>query len=150
MLANIETIRAIESRCRNELPLSAEQRRWLGDALQAFLEHRSPSIDSALGLGNPRGGVPWWLEEAIRKRNAALCALARTCFADLSASAQAEQIWKLATRYAASAWRFDQDREDMPAHYSGTPKHFLWAAFASGAAMPLGQRQLRTVLAGAA
>lgn len=149
MLANIETIRAIERCCRDRLPLSDEQRRWLGDALSDFLEHRSPSIDSALGLANPRGGVPWWLEEAIRKRNAALCELARTCFAGLSASAQAEQIWTLTTRYAASAWRFDQDRSEMPAHYAGTPKHYLWAAFASGAAMPLGKRQLRTVLGGA-
>jgi hypothetical protein len=149
MLTNIETIRAIERRCRDHEPLSSEQRQWLGNALSAYLEHRSPSIDSALGLANPRGGVPWWLEEAIRKRNAALRALASTCYAGLSASAQAEQIWTLATRYAASAWRFDQNREEMPAHYVGTPKHFLWAAFASGAAMPLGKRQLRTVLAGA-
>ncbi|MDX1575840.1 MAG: hypothetical protein R3285_06585 [Kiloniellales bacterium] len=149
MLASIETIRAIERRCRSQEPLSAEQSRWLGEALSAFLEHKTPSIDSALGLANPRGGVPWWLEEAIRKRNAALCDLARNWFADLSASAQAEQIWKLATRYAASAWRFDQDLEAMPAHYSGTPKHHLWAAFSSGAAMPLGKRQLRSVLAGA-
>ena len=149
MLAKIEAIRAIERRCRSQQPLSPEQSEWLGDALSAFLEHRSPSLDSALGLGNPRGGVPWWLEEAIRVRNAALCALARTWFADLSASAQAEQIWKLATRYAASAWRFDQDLEVMPEHYSGTPKHHLWAAFSSGAAMPLGKRQLRTVLAAA-
>lgn len=149
MLANIETIRAIERCCRDAQPLNAEQRQWLGDALSDFLEHRSPSIDSALGLANPRGGVPWWLEEAIRKRNAALCELARTCFAGLSASAQAEQIWTLTTRYAASAWRFDRDRSEMPAHYAGTPKHYLWAAFASGAAMPLGKRQLRTVLGGA-
>jgi len=147
MLANIQTIRAIEHRCRTQKPLSAEQSEWLGKALSAFLDHRCPSIDSALGLGNPRGGVPWWLEEAIRKRNAELCALARAWFADLSASAQAEQIWKLATRYAASAWRFDQDLEEMPAHYTDTPKHHLWAAFASGAAMPLGKRQLRSVLA---
>jgi hypothetical protein len=149
MLANIETIRAIERCCRDHKPLSADQRQWLGNALSAFLEHRSPSIDTALGLANPRGGVPWWLEEAIRKRNAALRALASTWYTGLSASAQAEQIWKLATRYAASAWRFDQAREAMPAHYAGTPKHYLWAAFASGAAMPLGRRQLRTVLADA-
>lgn len=148
MLANIETIRAIERRCRDAQPLNAEQRQWLGDALSAFLEHRSPSIDSALGLGNPRGGIPWWLEEAIRKRNAALRDLARTCFPDLSASAQAEQVWKLAIRYAASAWRFDEGRNAMPAHYAGTPKTYLWQAFASGAAMPLGKRQLRTILTG--
>jgi hypothetical protein len=150
MLASIETIRAIERRCRSQKPLSREQSLWLGEALSAFLEHKTPSIDSALGLANPRGGVPWWLEEAIRTRNAALCDLARDWFADLSASAQAERIWTLATRYAASAWRFDQDLEAMPAHYDGTPKQNLWAAFASGAAMPLGKRQLRSVLASAA
>ena len=147
MLANIETLRAIERRCRDQEPLSTEQSQWLANALSAVLQHRSPSVDIALGLRYPRGGVPWWLEEAIRKRNGALCDLAASCFAGLSASAQADQIWKLATRYAASAWRFDRKSEDMPEEYAGTAKSYLWEAFTSGAAMPLGKRQLRTVLA---
>jgi hypothetical protein len=60
---------------------------------------------------------------------------------------QAQEIWTTARRYAASAWRFDQDRDEMPAHYAGTPKECLWQAFKSSAPMPIGERQLRNILA---
>jgi hypothetical protein len=35
----------------------------------------------------------------------------------------------------------------MPVDYAGTAHEQLWLAFKSGAAMPLGERQLRTILA---
>jgi hypothetical protein len=35
----------------------------------------------------------------------------------------------------------------MPPAYAGTPKEFLWQAFQSGAPMPLGERQLRNIVA---
>lgn len=148
MLATIESLRDIRRRCMDREPLSREQSEWLGRALAAFLDHRSPTVDAALGLAFPRGGVPWWLEEAMRKRNAALRALAAACFPDHCPSAQSERVWEMTHRYAASAWRFDSHRADMPAHYAGTPKQYLWQAFVSGAAMPLGKRQLRSILAG--
>jgi hypothetical protein len=47
----------------------------------------------------------------------------------------------------ASAWRIDRNYEDMPPAYAGTPKEFLWQAFQSGAPMPLGERQLRNIVA---
>ena len=50
-------------------------------------------------------------------------------------------------RYAASTWRFDRNNDDMPAHYAGTPKECLWRAFKSSAPMPIGERQLRNILA---
>jgi hypothetical protein len=53
----------------------------------------------------------------------------------------------MARRYAASAWRHDRENGEMPAHYRGTAKECLWRAFASGATMPLCERQLRTILA---
>jgi hypothetical protein len=35
----------------------------------------------------------------------------------------------------------------MPETYEGTPLEFLWRAFKSGAPMPIGERQLRRILA---
>jgi hypothetical protein len=36
----------------------------------------------------------------------------------------------------------------MPGRYRGTAKESLWRAFKSGAPMPLGERRLRSILAG--
>ncbi len=146
MLATIETIREISHRCLAEQPLNEEQSRWLGESLRSFLDHRSTSVDDAMGLHFPRGGVPWWREDAIRSRNDALRELADRFFGALSPSARAREIWTLATRYGASAWRFDCERSELPEQYRGTPKEYLWEAFASGATMPICRRQLRTVL----
>jgi hypothetical protein len=63
-----------------------------------------------------------------------------------SVSAQAQRIWSRSIRYAASAWIRDRNRAEMPAQYGGTPHEWLWRAFGSGAAMPIGERQLRHIL----
>ena len=146
MLATIETLREISHRCLANEPLSTEQSRWLGDSLRNFLTHQSSSVDDAMGLKFPQGGVPWWREEAIRNRNGALRELGERYFGTLSPCARAREIWTLATRYAASAWRHDRDRREMPARYRGTPQQYIWRAFESGAAMPVCRRQLRTIL----
>ncbi len=83
----------------------------------------------------------------MRKRDAALRELAQRCHAELSISAQSRQISRRCDRYAASAWRFDRNRQEMPLAYQRTPKEWIWRAFKSGAAMPLGERQLRNILA---
>ena len=48
---------------------------------------------------------------------------------------------------ATHAARIDRERAKMPAAYEGTPKQPLWEAFQSGAPMPLGERQLRNIIA---
>jgi hypothetical protein len=146
MHANIQNLREISESCLSGEALSPDQARWLGDALARFLEHECRSIDDAFGLRLSRGGMPWWREEANRKRDSALRRLARTYFGDLSPSAQATHIATLSTRYAASAWRHDRACDDMPDAYRRTPKELLWTAFASRATMPLGHRQLRHIL----
>jgi hypothetical protein len=146
VLTTIEQLRDISQRCRNREPLSAEQLSWLGQVLSDFLSQRCHSVDEAFGLRFARGGVPWWREEAMRKRDAALRELARRHFADLSVAAQASRIRTLAVRYAASAWLLDKGNGGMPESYVGTAKEWLWRAFASGAPMPIGERQLRHVL----
>jgi hypothetical protein len=72
--------------------------------------------------------------------------LASLYLCGLSASGKAREIERLARRYAATAWRFDRTREDMPREYSGKAQQWIWIAFKSGAPMPLGQRQLRQIL----
>ncbi len=147
MFARIETLRDITRRCLAGEPLTAEESRWLGASLASFLEHRCHSVDDALGLRFPQGGVPWWREEAIRERDAALRDLAARFHGELSTSAKAKRIHTLMVRYAASAWRHDRAREAMPHRYAGGPHEHLWRSFKSGAAMPIGERQLRNILA---
>ncbi|MDX1402445.1 MAG: hypothetical protein R3245_11020, partial [Kiloniellales bacterium] len=74
-------------------------------------------MDEALGLRAARGGVPWWLEEAIRKRDFALRQLAVSYFTDCSLSAKARSVALISRRYAATCWRFDRDAAEMPETY---------------------------------
>jgi hypothetical protein len=146
MYATIDSLRDISRRCLSAQPLSDEQLNWLGQSLAEFLAHRTRSVDEALGLRFGRGGVPWWREEAMRKRDAALRQLADRFHAGLSVSAQARIIRGAAIRFGASAWRRDRELDAMPAYYAGREHEWLWRAFASGAPMPIGERQLRHVL----
>lgn len=147
MLTEIRNLQEVARQCLAGENLDPELSNWLGESLRDFLERRAETIEDALGLCAPRGGVPWWMEAAIRERDAALRELAARFFADQSVSAQARLIRQRALRYAASSWRFDRDRGEMPEHYRGSMNAWLWRAFKSGAAMPIGERQLRTVLA---
>jgi hypothetical protein len=147
MLSAIKDLREIAQCCSEGRPLQADLARWLGRSLAEFLAHRAQTIEEALGLRSPRGGIPWWREEAMRARNSLLHGLAQHFYAGESISAQARQIYVATMRYGCSAWRFDRDRDVLPTGYKGTPKEYLWRAFKSGAPMPIGERQLRTILA---
>jgi hypothetical protein len=143
MHAQISHLRTICQRC---LADGDPQLRWLGAALNDFLTQRCRSVDEALGLRFPRGGIPWWREEATRQRDQALRQLAALHCPSLTVTAQARAVYTASVRYAAAAWRHDRDREAMPPHYPGTARECLWKAFASGAPMPIRQRQLRSIL----
>ncbi len=142
----LDDLREIARCCRAGLPLRPNLARWLGSALHGYLTRYYRTVEQALNLRFPHGGVPWWREEAIRERDAALRALAGSFFAALSPCAQARKIATISRRYAASAWRVDESKPDMPQAYVGTPKEYLWLAFKSVAVMPIGERQLRNVL----
>lgn len=145
----VERLREIARRCLNGEPLEATQSRWLGGALESYLEKDTSSLEEALGLRYGRGGVPWWREAALRVRDEALREMARTCFPDnIGPCGRSQAMAEMAARYAATAWRTDRLRHTMPESYAGTPKAFLWRAFRSGAAMPLGERQIRNITAG--
>lgn len=146
MLEIIDRLRDIARRCGDGQPLNEDQALWLGTCLEKFLSHQTTSIYKALGLRFPRGGVPWWLEEAIRKRDAALRELAARHFAEHSTTGCAHRLYRLSRRYAAAGWRSDRECTEIPARYVGTPHEQLWHAFKSGAAMPIGERQLRIIL----
>jgi hypothetical protein len=146
MLVAIDNMRAVARLCRAKEPLPETLASWLAASLQAFLDQQSASLNDAFGLRNARGGVPWRMEAKMRARDAALRQLAAAHLADPALSARAACLHQLSVRYAASSWRFDRMRDEMPGGYEGTPHEWLWRAFKSGAAMPLGVRQLRTIL----
>lgn len=144
-----ERLREIARRCLNGEPLDVDLSHWLGDALGSYLAKDAASLEEALGLRYGRGGVPWWREAELRERDEALRAMAKTCFREtVSPCCRSQMMAELAQRYAATAWRTDRIRTVMPPHYAGTSREFLWRAFRSGAAMPLGERQIRNITAG--
>lgn len=147
MLAAIEYLYEIQNRCAQHSPLSADQQALLASALERFLANRCANLNEAFGVIQSHGGVPWWREQAIRNRDAALRELGERHLADRTVYARAKNITKLANRYAATAWRHDRERAAMPAHYAGDLREQLWKAFKSGAAMPLSERRLRSLLA---
>ena len=146
MLASIRNLREITTLCLTGESLPPDLSKWLGATLHDFLAQRAPSLDDAMGLKYPRGGVPWWIEEAIVKRDRVLREMGAACFDGQSRSARAATIHTLSVRYAATAWLRDREAEAMPAHYRDTPREYLWRAFKSGATMPLSERHLRTIL----
>ncbi len=147
MLTELRNLREIAQRFLAGEALDEDLSYWFGTSLQEFLERRASTIEDAFGLRAPRGGVPWWMEDAIRLRDAALRELAERFHGGRSVTGQAQEIRRRALRYAASAWRFDRDRAAMPPRYRGTQDECLWRAFKAGATMPLGERQLRKILA---
>jgi hypothetical protein len=146
MVIAIDRLREISLRCQSGQTLDPELAQWLSSSLDAFLSHRVRALDEALGLRSTRGGLSWWMEEAIRTRDAALRALAKEPNLPSSIRAKARVIRELSRKYAASMWRFDKERAEMPAPYAGTLKQHLWTAFRSGAPMPIGERHIRTII----
>jgi hypothetical protein len=147
MLSTIDNLREVARRCKSGEPLNDDLARWLGSSLERYLVRRCRTIEDAFGLRAPRGGVPWWLEEAMRRRDAALRDLAAHFFSALSLTARAKQIHMLAVRYGASSWLRDHECESIPSAYRGKENEWLWRAFKSGAPMPICERQLRHILA---
>lgn len=144
----IDRFRDISRHCRDGAPLPRDLAAWLAGGLAAFLERRAPDLDRAFGLVLGQGGVPWWREEAIRRRDGELRRYAALAHPLGGVTQRARAVARALARYAAGAWRFERDALDVPAHHRGRAEAHLWRAFKSGAAMPLGERQLRTVLGG--
>lgn len=146
MRRNIDNLHSIQARCAANQPLPPDLQDWLADALGRFLEHDRCSLRAAFGLCQDRGGVPWWREAAIRERDAALRELSQSHFAEQSIYRRAKAIAAIARRYQSTCWPRDRRTEQMPEQYRGTAKEHLWAAFRSGAKMPVSERRLRTLL----
>ena len=120
---------------------------WLRRARGVLAE--CGAIDSALGA--PAADLPWPGDaEAARvaARNTVLKALAHQFFTGVPVSIQATLIAMRAERFAFTQWPRDREHAQIPARYRDTPDEFLWAAFKSGAPMPLDKRALRRVLIG--
>lgn len=142
----IETLRTIGSHCASGTALGNEEMHWLGEALHRFLTRQCPSLDHAAGVPAMRGGVPWWMEEAIRNRDSALRQLAATLCPEDTAHAKARTVHIACQRYAASTWRFDRYRDTAPTPHAGSPRALMWQAFRTAAVMPVSERHLRNIL----
>jgi hypothetical protein len=148
MLGNIETLHAIQSRCADDLPLSPELRCWLAESLDRYLGHSCDNLNDAFGVTQGHGGVPWWRERAIRRRDAVLRTLSREYYSELSVYGRAKAVAEISGRYNTTCWPRDRSLDEMPERYRGTPKEHLWGAFRSEAKMPVSERRLRTLLSG--
>ena len=146
MLVNVEALHAVHACCRSDQPLPADLRDWLAEALGRYLAHDCDNLNEAFGVIQGHGGVPWWLERAIRERDAALRSLAQVHFGHLSVYARAKAIADLSERYASTCWPRDRLLERMPERYRGSAHEHFWRAFHSGAKMPVSERRLRTLL----
>jgi hypothetical protein len=118
-------------------------------AMLAGTAARLPS-ELALWLERTLGAAAGWAGSAGEARDAALRALAQRFYPCVPVSTQAARINMLAETYAFVNWPRDRERAQVPTLYRETPDEFLWAAFKSGAPMPLAQRDLRRILIGAA
>ena len=110
MLAAINILREISKKCHAGEPLDPSLSNWLAVRLDRFLDHQCNSIEDALGLRQPRGGVPWWLIEAMYERDAALRELAIEVAGEFSLSVRAREVRRLTTDPHVDiepAWRPD-------------------------------------------
>lgn len=139
-------LHSIRTRCAASLPLTPDLQHWLTESLGRYLAHDCGDLNTAFGVTQGHGGVPWWREDAIRKRDTALRALAREHFGDLSVYGRAKAIAAITARYQTTCWPRDRLAERMPERYRGTPKENLWRAFKSAAKIPVSERRLRTLL----
>ena len=146
MPTTIDRLRDVSSFCRRGAALPTDLAGWLAAGIERFLGREARDLDGALGLIQAQGGIPWWREDAIRRRDAALRRLHALTCPTAGVTARARRIAELLRRYAGATWRIDREHAAMPPHYAGTTQEQLWRAFKSGAAMPLGERQLRTIL----
>lgn len=147
MLDSIRNLRQLAERlAAGELP-DPRLCDWASQSLRAFVDHRVTSLEDAFGLRAGKGGMPWWKDEAVRLRNAAIRALAERLAPEASAACQAKAVRRALGIYCAGRWRFDRERAIMPPQYAGTSDEWLWRICRSGAPASLGERQLRSILA---
>jgi hypothetical protein len=142
----IDRLRSIAAAC--EGGALGDDGRWLASRLRNYISttHRGGTLDMALELVPLPGGEPWWATEARQRRDDALRKLAATHYATHPAPARA--IAEAATRYSASAWRFDQHRAEPPESYAGTERAVLFTILKAGPAPT--ERHLRRILANGA
>jgi hypothetical protein len=124
----------------------------LASASPALPRELSLWLERALGTGGAErvtlpGGSP---DAAGDVRDAVLRALAQRFFPFVPVSTQASRIHALAEAYGFVNWPRDRERTQIPARYRGLPDEYLWAAYKSGAPLPLPRRELRRILMGAA
>ncbi len=60
IIDTLDNLRQVACRCLTDEPLGRDLSTWLGEALDSYLTRQARTIEEALGLIFPQGGVPWW------------------------------------------------------------------------------------------
>lgn len=81
-------------------------------------------------------------------RDEILRALAQRFYPGVPVSTQAARIHLLAVAYAIANRPSCRMDPHCPPQHRGRPEEYLWAAFKSGASMPIAPRELRRILLG--
>src|SRR6185503_2670171 len=109
MTTTIDRLRDVSSFCRRDTPLPPDLAGWLAAGIERFLGREARDLDGALGLIQAQGGIPWWREDAIRRRDAALRRLHTLTCPAAGVTARARRIAELLRRYAGATWRIDRE-----------------------------------------
>ncbi|MFG7490510.1 hypothetical protein [Methylorubrum rhodesianum] len=103
------------------------------------------TLDDCFGLRVCRGGSPWWRLETIGRRDAAVRLLARRHHNGRPVARQAAEIRAGLLRYAATAWRFDRLKAEVPFSYLGTERQIQFDILRTHEII-LSERQLQRIL----
>jgi hypothetical protein len=115
----------------------------LSARLERLLDGEDPA--RALGLRSTRGRRRWRTVNAIQRRNAILRTIAAEFFPDMKPARQGQEIARELRRYAATGWRFDQDKAACPHPEDSLRAHFWLLMRESGTG--LSARRIRKILA---
>ena len=100
MPTTIDRLRDLSTHCRRGEPLPPDLAGWLAAGIERFLGREAKDLDGALGLIQAQGGIPWWREDAIRRRDQALRRLWQSACPGAGITARARRVAELLKRGA--------------------------------------------------
>jgi hypothetical protein len=130
--------------------LTEAERLAVAERVRCYLAqaHTGLSLEEAFGLSVGPGGEPWYTRDRRVRRDGELRALVRRFGApDRSLRDRALWLQHLVRRYEANAWPRDRSASEMPEHYLGTEREYLYRAFAA-CTVPTSEKQLWNILKG--
>lgn len=139
----VARLRRIKAAAAAGQPLDPDDAAWLAAGLENYLGAacRGATLDQTLEVTALPFAAPWWEQQGLIDRRAALRELSRL-LARGSASGTAKAIATAAADYAAGRWPALAARPGPPAEDIGRPEEIFWRLHASGCRWPLAWRQI--------